>query len=106
MIKIIITEICRPMGRNQSWSRFKKHEINTTSVAQARVELKEYLGNGIYNVKRPRQYVFVDTKSRGTIRTGYIYSGIEDTNYLQAWCSFYETTDNKTITFIDLDKKN
>ena len=93
------------MGRGQKWYQFKAHEVNAPTIAAAKEALLQYLDNGIYNVKRPRQSIFVDAKSRGTIRTGYIYSGIEGTNYLQAWCSFYSTKDNKTISAANLDQK-
>lgn len=69
MIKVIITETCRAMGRGQQWCCFKEHEVNADTVPEARAALKAYLDNGIYNVKRPRQSVYVDTVSRGTIRT-------------------------------------
>lgn len=105
MVKVIITETCRAAGRNQDWCRIRAHEVNAATIKGAKEELITYLDNGIYNIKRPKQSVYVDTKSRGTIRCGYIYSGKEDTQYLQAWCSFYRTDDDKTITSIDLDKE-
>lgn len=99
MVKVIITEMCRSMGRNQVWYRFKEKEINAPNILTARYMLKTYLDNGLYNIKRARQSIYVDTKSRGTVRTGLIYSGIEDTNYLQAWCSFYYTDEEETESY-------
>lgn len=88
MIDIMVTETCRAAGRNQSWAVFKEHVLFAEDIKEAHNILRGYLEH-IYNVRR-RKPIFVDTKSKGTLHSGWIYSGIEDTTYLQAWCSFYD----------------
>lgn len=96
MVDIVILELCKAMGPSRGWMEFKNKILYAEDIQEAREVLTSYLEH-IYNVKR-RKLIYIDTKSKGTLHVGYQYSGTEDKNILQAWCSFY---DHKTRTYIN-----
>lgn len=96
-----ITKTKRFFGRNQEWFKYDvKHERFDT-IKDARAWMRETYGNG------KRQPIYVDTKSRGTFQTGWIFSSKDDDGYLQDWVSVNEivSESNKEIRAFDVARK-
>lgn len=100
-----ITKTSRNAGRVGDWMRYdhKIHDFDSAEEAKAWV-WENYVSNrydGLFGGKR--RSVFVDTESRGTIQSGWIFSGKEEqqdrsrangrsTVYLQDWVTIAEVT--------------
>ena len=88
MVDITLIETCKEKGFGKKWYGFNDEVLYAEDITEAREILKNRL-EGIYNIKR-RKMIYQDTKSKGTLHVGYIYSGMEDNQFLQVWCSFYD----------------
>lgn len=79
-----IEKTARPYGRGQNWFRYDSKLLRFDSVPDALAEIvQRYRG-------KKRAPVYVDTKTRGTIQSGWIYSGRDDGNYTQDWVTLAE----------------
>lgn len=100
-ILVEISQTARHMGRNQEWFRYGNatHRFDNASDALAWIAAN-------YPNAKSRKPIYVDTKSRGTIQTGWIYSGRDDGNYTQDWVSLSEVLSEteRTAQSVDVSK--
>lgn len=90
-IIVQIDKTSRPAGRGGQWARYGSELAHFNTVREALAWIKGQYDGRTRPVGPRRVPVYVDTKSRGTIQTGWIYSGKEGdsdgTTYLQDWVS-------------------
>lgn len=99
-ILVEVTQTARAMGRNQEWCRYNNATHRFTNEDDA---LNWIDAN--YSNKRGRKPIFVDTKSRGTIQSGWIYSGKDNGNYTQDWVTLSEVLSETERTAQSLNVK-
>lgn len=97
-----ITRTSRPAGRNGEWRAYDFETHDFDSIAEARAWIKtEYDGHN--RPLKTRKPMYIDTKSRGTIQTGWVFHGkITEgdrsrpncwrTDYLQDWVGIARVT--------------
>lgn len=91
-----IARTSRNAGRNDDWSRYDSETHHFDSAQDACAWIKEQYDGSLRSLGPRRVPIFVDTKSRGTIQCGWIYSGTErheeGTVYLRDWVSVARVT--------------
>ena len=101
-ILLCTTPTARAYGRNQQWfccDNQKTERFDT--VADALAAVKKRYGNA------KRSPMYSDTKSRGTIQTGWVISGKNDDGYTQDWVSLSRVLSetNRVCESVDIKKE-
>lgn len=98
-ILVEIQETFRAMGRNQDWARGGYETLRFDTVADAMEAIRDR-----YPQKR-RKPIYQDTKSRGTIQAGWIFSNKLDweKTFQQDWVTLAEVTSETEKTCASID---
>jgi hypothetical protein len=97
-VLVEITKTARGFGREQEWRRYSVETNRFDNAADALRWIDEH-----YPRKKNRRPIFVDSKSQGTIQTGWIYPGRDCHNYTQDWVSLREVLSETERTAKSLD---
>lgn len=110
-ILIETTYTCRHAGKGQDWYSYDRNTARFDTVEDALAHIR-----AVYPNVKGRQPIYIDTKSRGTIQCGWIYSRREEqqdrsrangrsTVYCRDWVSLMRVTSETDRTAESIDVK-